>query len=304
MSDNGAGIAPEHRTKIFEAFARLHGPEIAGTGLGLAFCSKIIELHRGRIWVDPKNGIPGGSISASHCCVIRMLRADGGNSGMKRILMVALTVLTAGAGWTQQNEFEVASVKPGKPLGPLGMRFEVNGGPGTSDPGLFSCHNCALIMLIMRAYGLNAAHSFSAPGWMDDQRFDLQAKLPPETTKEQFSVMLRNLLAERFKRVVHHEQKETPVYYLAIAKGGLKLKESALHDSAKGAGRCDRLQPTFAEGQGRGSGDPRGQRNHDRLRSGTWPPSPRRRNYREVCGTDFGAVAATGDRWHRPQREV
>jgi signal transduction histidine kinase len=62
VSDNGEGIAPEHRAKVFEAFARLHGPEIAGTGLGLAFCSKIIELHGGRIWVEPNTVFSSGSI--------------------------------------------------------------------------------------------------------------------------------------------------------------------------------------------------------------------------------------------------
>ncbi len=62
ISDNGEGIAPEYRTKIFEVFARLHGPEIAGTGLGLAFCSKIIELHGGRIWVEPNTVFSSGSI--------------------------------------------------------------------------------------------------------------------------------------------------------------------------------------------------------------------------------------------------
>jgi len=126
-----------------------------------------------------------------------------------------------------QPAFEVASVKLGKPLGPLGRRFEVSGGPGTSDPGLYSCQNCALIMLVTRAYGLNAGHPSSAPGWMEDQRFDVAAKMPPGTTQEQFSLMLRNLLAERFKLAVHHENRETQVYNLVVAKNGPKLKEWA-----------------------------------------------------------------------------
>jgi uncharacterized protein (TIGR03435 family) len=144
----------------------------------------------------------------------------------------------------RQPAFDVASVKPGKPLGPLGKRFEVNGGPGTNDPGLYSCQNCALIMLVMRAYGLNASHPSSAPGWMDDLRFDVAAKMAPGTTQEQFSLMLRNLLAERFKLAVHHEKRETQVYELVVAKNGPKLKQSAQRDAAKEeAAAPDHSQP-------------------------------------------------------------
>jgi uncharacterized protein (TIGR03435 family) len=132
-----------------------------------------------------------------------------------------------------QPAFEVASVKPGKPLGPLGMRWIANGGPGTNDPGLYSCQNCALMMLITRAYGLNADHPSSAPGWMEDQRFDVAAKMLPGTTQEQFALMLRNLLAERFKLEVHHEKREVPVYEVVVAKNGPKLRESAPHAATK-----------------------------------------------------------------------
>jgi chemotaxis family two-component system sensor kinase Cph1 len=62
VSDNGLGVPPEHREKLFEVFARLHSPEIAGAGLGLAFCSKIVELHHGRIWMEPNPDLYGGSI--------------------------------------------------------------------------------------------------------------------------------------------------------------------------------------------------------------------------------------------------
>lgn len=100
-----------------------------------------------------------------------------------RLFVSASALATCLVAQEGRPAFEVASIKPGRPLGPLGMKFESNGGPGTGDPGLFSCHNCALIMLIMRAYGLNASHPFSAPAWMDDKRFDIQAKMPTETTE-------------------------------------------------------------------------------------------------------------------------
>jgi uncharacterized protein (TIGR03435 family) len=52
------------------------------------------------------------------------------------------------------------------------------------------------------------------------------AKVPEGTSKEQFRVMMQNLLAERFKLMYHREKKEMQAYELVVAKGGPKLKES------------------------------------------------------------------------------
>ena len=66
VEDNGMGIDPRYREKIFEMFARLHPRgEYAGEGIGLAMCRKIAESHGGRIWAEGRASGSGSVFKVS-----------------------------------------------------------------------------------------------------------------------------------------------------------------------------------------------------------------------------------------------
>ena len=144
---------------------------------------------------------------------------------LKRHLFILAACGSALAQSGPKLEFEVASIKAAAPPAPFTLGVGCHGGPGTSDPGLFTC-TLTLMNFISRAYSLRS-FQISAPDWTQHQpAFEIKATVPPGTTAEQFNVMLQNLLIDRFKMSVHREPRELSRYKLVVAEGGVKFKEA------------------------------------------------------------------------------
>src|ERR1039458_4255070 len=107
--------------------------------------------------------------------------------------------------------FEVASVKPAPPV-VEGTDYETHGGPGTDDPGQITYPHTWLGRVLMVAYGVALDQISGLPDWAETQAYSISAKIPPNTTKAEFNLMLQNLLAERFHLALHHETRVFQVY--------------------------------------------------------------------------------------------
>jgi uncharacterized protein (TIGR03435 family) len=155
-------------------------------------------------------------------------------------------VAVFGQGTAGQPAFDVASIKPAAAQTPGRVMMGCRGGPGTPDPGRLTCTNANLSMLMMRAYDVQG-YQVTSPDWFYSEHFDITAKVPDGATKEQFNLMLQNLLAERFQVKLHRETKELPIYALVLGKGGPKLKPSeevpAATEGAKDPGPADGPPP-------------------------------------------------------------
>lgn len=83
--------------------------------------------------------------------------------------------------------------------------------------------NATLKRLIFEAYRVPYSQMVGGPAWLDADEFDIDAKAESPATLEQLRLMLRTLLAERFKLAVRGEMRERRVYALMVGRDGPKL---------------------------------------------------------------------------------
>ena len=142
---------------------------------------------------------------------------------------VQLLVFACAVAWAQtpsnNPSFEVASVHAIEP----GLRHEVT---IDDEPGMLTMRSVTLRNCLDWAYEVQS-FQVSGPTWLDDTRFDIQAKAADRADIGRLRLMLRALLAERFGMKLHNEQKNLAVYFLVVAPNGPKFHDIGPKDHSK-----------------------------------------------------------------------
>jgi len=137
-------------------------------------------------------------------------------------------------------QFEVASVKP--VTGDWVYEYRIT-------PTTFTRRGAALDWLIEFAYGLQQHFQVEGPAWIHEgpnivgpvegtmkprsARFDIYARAAEPASPAQMRLMVRSLLAERWKLALHSETREVQSFVLTTGKGPLKLRKSESEDPAE-----------------------------------------------------------------------
>jgi uncharacterized protein (TIGR03435 family) len=124
----------------------------------------------------------------------------------------------AGAGTEKPVSFDVASIKLNS--SPPGGREGTAGGRVLFTEGGVVGARATVRRIIQAAYRLTEYQVSGGPGWIDSDRFDLEAKAGIRANEDQLRQMLQTLLADRFKLARHRETREMPVAFLTVGKHG------------------------------------------------------------------------------------
>jgi uncharacterized protein (TIGR03435 family) len=111
------------------------------------------------------------------------------------------------------------------PLGPVRNTSGESSGIFESK-GRISAKNVTLKRCIRGAYNIPQPQILGGPKWVDQDRYYIEAKATVPAGDSELMLMLQTLLAERFKLVLHREQRPLAGYRLVLGKGGLKARPS------------------------------------------------------------------------------
>jgi uncharacterized protein (TIGR03435 family) len=147
------------------------------------------------------------------------------------VLLLALwQVLATGTAHAQpaapRPAFEVVSIKP-MPTDVQVNFYGCRGGPGANNPGQITCTHWRPTQTLPMAYDVSFTLVSFPKANGETPEYQIVAKVPAGSTKEDVKLMWQSFLEDRFKAKVHRETREMPVYELVVGKGGFKGKEWA-----------------------------------------------------------------------------
>ena len=149
-------------------------------------------------------------------------------------VLVCLCVTLSAQQAVSPPAFEVASIKPSDdPPGSVSGIFETT--------GRINAKNVTLRRCVRGAYDTPEHQIVGGPKWVDQDRYDIEAKATVPAGDHELMLMLQTLISERFKLVFHREQRPIPGYRLTLAKRGLKAQASALDRGSVGHSQRGRI---------------------------------------------------------------
>ncbi len=139
------------------------------------------------------------------------------------LVTVLLAAFCAGPAHAAPSEqrltFEVVAIHPSSPDAAGGFVKPLPNGSG------YSVNNMTVKTMMSVMYRIPGRQIVGGPDWFGSDRFDVEARADRgEHSIDELHTMLKNLLADRFGLKFHVDTKEGPVYFLAVDKGGLKMK--------------------------------------------------------------------------------
>jgi uncharacterized protein (TIGR03435 family) len=137
---------------------------------------------------------------------------------MKMLLRWTIVVFAMCAVAADQPKFEAASVK----------RTDRGVITNSMGPGTVVLKGDTLKIVLAEAFQVKG-YQIAGPSWLDEDCFEIIAKMPEGAASDQIPAMLQALLAERFKLAAHKENRPRPVYALVVEKSGPKFKEADLN---------------------------------------------------------------------------
>ena len=148
-------------------------------------------------------------------------------------VVLAFAIIPTISAQTPRAEFDVVSIKRADP-------HARGGGMRTLPDGTSIMTNVSIGQFIRSAAPVPVREVIGLPDWASTEHYDVTAKPPPDSTREQRSQMWRTLFAERMKLLAHVEEKERDTFALVVARSdgrlGPQLKPSTLDCSPRPPG--------------------------------------------------------------------